>query len=95
MDIGASSTRTAACYSQNGDQTQTTRPAKSFFIVFAPFLLYADEQNNPGVCRGRFIAPTADLSALDALIDIHIILLKIIKEEKCERADVFFFMKVP
>ncbi|HLZ80305.1 MAG TPA: hypothetical protein VKP04_01635 [Ktedonobacteraceae bacterium] len=25
---------------------------------------YAHEQNNQDICRGRFIAPTADLSAL-------------------------------
>ena len=39
---------------------------------------YDFEHNNWDNRRGRFIAPTADLSALRALIDIRIILFKII-----------------
>jgi hypothetical protein len=39
---------------------------------------YADEQNTPAICRGRFIAPTADLSALVGWSCIRIILLKAI-----------------
>ena len=35
---------------------------------------YADEQNNPAICRGRFIAPTADLSALRGCSGIRSIL---------------------
>src|SRR5437879_5313214 len=39
---------------------------------------YADEQNTPNTCRGRFIAPTADSSALAGWSCIRIILLKAI-----------------
>ena len=39
---------------------------------------YADEQNNPAICRGRFIVPIADLSALRGCSGIPIILLKVI-----------------
>jgi len=39
---------------------------------------YVDYQTNPTLCRGRFIAPSADLSALGACSGIWIILLKVI-----------------
>jgi hypothetical protein len=32
---------------------------------------YAHERNNPDICRGRLIAPTADLSAFDGWSDIR------------------------
>jgi hypothetical protein len=36
---------------------------------------YGDEQINPDTCRGRCIAPTADLSAFGGFLTILIILL--------------------
>jgi hypothetical protein len=39
---------------------------------------YADEQNHLASRRGRFIAPSADLSALGRRFGILIILLKLI-----------------
>jgi hypothetical protein len=32
---------------------------------------YAHERNNPDSCRGRFIAPTADVSAFDGWSDVR------------------------
>jgi hypothetical protein len=37
---------------------------------------YVDEQNNPAIRRGRFIAPSADLSAIDGCSTFQIIKLK-------------------
>jgi hypothetical protein len=39
---------------------------------------YVDEQNHPAICRGRFIAPSADLSAFGGWSGIQFILLKAI-----------------
>ena len=39
---------------------------------------YADEQNNPAISRGRFIAPTADLSATCGVNHTRIILLNLV-----------------